>query len=90
MVDNNDLRLRFYPGVGPSLEIHETDNDDDDDDENAVRLAVRAPLGLAFEIKYFARHNAPIDLFVEVAPGLRLYDRTGFAIDGGIGARYYF
>jgi hypothetical protein len=35
-------------------------------------------------------HDAPFDLFLELAPSLRLTESTGFAIDGGFGGRYYF
>jgi len=35
-------------------------------------------------------HNTPIDVFFELVPSLQLTSTTGFAIDAGFGARYYF
>jgi len=32
----------------------------------------------------------PVDLFAEIAPTLYLYESLGWAVDGQIGARYYF
>jgi hypothetical protein len=34
--------------------------------------------------------NTPIDIFLEVAPTVQLTSATGFGIDAGIGARFFF
>lgn len=48
-------------------------------------LAVRGILGIVW-----LPHNTPLDIFIEVAPTLTLISSTGFDIDAGIGARFFF
>ncbi len=48
-------------------------------------LAVRGVLGIAW-----LPRNTPIDLFLELVPSLQLTSSTGFGLDAGIGARYFF
>jgi hypothetical protein len=48
-------------------------------------VAVRGVFGIAW-----LPHNTPIDVFLEIVPLLQLTPSTGFGIDAGIGARYYF
>lgn len=48
-------------------------------------LAVRGVLGIAW-----LPRETPIDVFLEVAPSLQLTPSSGFGIDAGLGARYYF
>jgi hypothetical protein len=67
-------RLPFYVGVGAEVIFS----------DNPV-LGVRVPLGLDY---LFA--NAPVDIFVELVPILRLAPSTDFDFAGGIGARYWF
>jgi len=67
-------RLPFYVGVGTEVVF----------DDDPV-LGVRVPLGLDY---LFA--NAPVDIFVELVPILRLAPSTDFDFAGGIGARYWF
>jgi hypothetical protein len=52
---------------------------------HASSLAIRGVLGIAWLPRGF-----PIDVFLEVAPSLQLTSSTGFGVDGGIGARYFF
>ncbi|MBI1804952.1 MAG: hypothetical protein HY033_12330 [Ignavibacteriae bacterium] len=47
--------------------------------------AVRGVIGIAW-----MPHETPIDIFLEVVPSLQFTSSTGFAIDAGIGARYFF
>ncbi len=47
--------------------------------------AVRGVLGIAW-----LPHDTPIDVFIEIVPSLQLSSSTGFAIDAGLGARYFF
>jgi len=68
-------RSPFYYGVGVRLKA----GDDD------TWLGVRAPLGVAFFI-----NDAPVDIFLEVAPLMDLMPETKFRINAAIGARYYF
>jgi len=48
-------------------------------------LAVRGVLGIAW-----LPHHTPIDVFLELVPSLQLTPSTGFGLDAGIGARYFF
>ncbi|HUX13665.1 MAG TPA: hypothetical protein VMW87_11600 [Spirochaetia bacterium] len=66
--------LPLYIGVGGSVTI-----------EPVPRIGVRVPIG----IDYFFE-KAPIDIFLEVAPGISLYPATQFDASGGIGVRFNF
>ena len=48
-------------------------------------VAVRGVLGIAWMPR-----ETPVDVFIELVPSLQLTSSTGFAIDAGLGARYYF
>jgi hypothetical protein len=48
-------------------------------------VAVRGVIGIAW-----LPHHTPIDVFLEIVPSLQLTSSTGFGLDAGIGARYYF
>ena len=67
--------VSFYLGVGPSLGAH----------KDQVGLAIRVPVGLALLFR-----GAPIDAFIELAPGIGLYPGTTFFVNLALGARYYF
>jgi hypothetical protein len=47
--------------------------------------AVRGVIGIAWMPR-----ETPVDIFLEVVPSLQLTSSTGFAIDAGLGARYFF
>lgn len=48
-------------------------------------VAVRGVFGIAW-----LPHNTPMDVFLELVPSLQLTSSTGFGLDAGVGARYYF
>jgi hypothetical protein len=48
-------------------------------------LALRGVFGIAW-----LPHNTPLDVFLELVPSLQLTSTTGFGLDAGIGARYFF
>jgi hypothetical protein len=48
-------------------------------------LAVRGVFGIAW-----LPHATPIDVFLELVPSLQLTTSTGFSLDAGFGARYFF
>ena len=54
-------------------------------DEKDVSLGVLIPLGLSFVFR-----TVPIEIFLEVAPGIGIIPGTFAIVDGGLGARYYF
>lgn len=68
--------LALYVGPGAQLTINEdTDND----------FAFRAPVGVDYMLG-----SAPIDVFVEVAPTLKVTDPVALRFDGAVGFRYFF
>ncbi|MHC1736755.1 MAG: hypothetical protein AB9882_01945 [Ignavibacteriaceae bacterium] len=69
-------RFPVYYGIGGKFQAYDSENSS---------LGVRGVLG----IMWYPR-KLPIDVFLEVAPVLRLVPATDFDIDAGLGARYYF
>lgn len=51
----------------------------------SLALGVQVPVGIVWIPK-----EAPIDVFLQVEPGIGLIPSTGFAPNAGIGIRYYF
>lgn len=74
LIPVNDGKLPVYFGLGLKLGFG-----------NDIHMGIRVPIGLNYMFD-----EVPIDIFVEVAPGLQLTPATAFALDGGLGARYYF
>jgi hypothetical protein len=69
--------LQPYIGFGGKLGVRE--------EPDAVTLGGRMPLGLAFQIR-----PVPLEIFLEVAPGILIIPGLRGTVDGGIGARFYF
>ena len=69
-------RFPLYAGVGGSI------NTGAGYDASA---AIRGVFGIAW-----MPHHAPIDVFLELVPSLQVVPSTGFGIDAGLGARFYF
>jgi hypothetical protein len=67
--------MLYYVGIGGRFKATEGDS----------RIGVRIPLGLDYEF-----HDAPVDLFFEVAPILDLAPETEFRMNGSLGLRYFF
>lgn len=75
-LDVGEGLLALYVGPGAQLTINEdTDND----------FALRAPVGVDYMLG-----SAPIDVFVEVAPTLKVTDPVALRFDGAVGFRYFF
>ena len=74
VIDVSKGEMPFYVGAGAKFGI----GDD-------FHLGVRIPLGIAYHFE-----NAPLDIFLEIVPGMDLTPDTDFELDGGIGIRYYF
>jgi hypothetical protein len=47
--------------------------------------AIRGVFGIAW-----LPHRTPIDVFLELVPSLQIVPSTGFGIDAGLGARFFF
>lgn len=76
-----NVDVPVYIGIGGKLAV----NGDDRDDDGDVTLGARIPLGVSVLLK-----KAPLEIFVEIAPGVRIIPSTSGDIDGAIGLRYYF
>jgi len=64
--------LLWFAGIGPRIYIG-----------NDVGLGLRIPVGLVYDID-----DVPLEVFLELAPGLNLFPGTVFNFGGGIGVRY--
>lgn len=81
--------LPFYVGIGGRL-VFWFENDrrrffGGSDGTGQIGVALRVPLGIAFNL-----NRAPVDIFVELVPGIGFFPGAGFAVDAAVGARYYF
>jgi len=76
----DDARGTFYVGIGGAVSFHQRHKADNDD----VQVEAIVPIGLNF------RFRAPLELFVEGRPGVRLTHNERFGIGGQIGLRYVF
>ena len=70
-------RLPVYFGVGGLVRFR------DDNKDNQV--GVRVPVGLSYMF-----NNAPVDVFVEVAPAIDVAPNVRGEVTGGVGIRYWF
>ena len=67
-------KLALYYGIGGRVKT-----------EKKSRIGVRIPIGISYIFE-----NAPLDIFLELAPLLDLVPSTEFGLTGGVGIRYYF
>ncbi len=70
----------WFLGVGTKLSIDALD----DENTAGVLIGTRVPVG----IRHFVIEQ--LELFLELAPGVRLFPDIGPDIDAGIGVRYHF
>ena len=73
-LDIDEGDLLWFVGIGGRIHIAQD-----------LRLGARVPVGL-----FYLFAEIPIELFLEIAPGLDLFPAIGFDMAGGIGARYRF
>ena len=73
---NSTENFSLYYGPGARLRLVENGDS---------RLGVRFDVGIVW-----IPRNAPIDVFVEIAPLLDIIPETDFSFNGGIGVRYFF
>lgn len=74
LIDVEKGEMLGYFGLGAGLLI----GDD-------FGIAARVPLGLNYHFQ-----SSPLDMFLEVAPGLALIPETDFILGAGLGIRYFF
>ncbi|RJP82436.1 MAG: DUF3996 domain-containing protein [Candidatus Zixiibacteriota bacterium] len=82
--------MPIFFGIGARLLIHDDDHDrdhddDDFDDDDDVHFGVRVPVGLEYIFV-----QAPVGIFLEVAPIVDLVPDTDLDFNAGIGARFFF
>lgn len=68
--------LALYTGAGAQFTVFE---------DRTNQVALRAPIGVNYLFG-----SSPIDVFVEIAPALRVTDPASLRFDGAIGFRYFF
>lgn len=74
-LDVGEGYMAVYVGAGGQATIFE---------DTRNHFALRAPLGVSYMLG-----SAPIDVFVEVAPTIRVTDPAALRFDGAIGFRYF-
>lgn len=74
LIEIKDLRIPFYFGGGAQMEL-----------SSEFGLGAQIPLGLAYRFK-----KAPVELCLELDPGMRFIPATAFTLEGGVGCRYRF
>jgi hypothetical protein len=74
VIDVSDGQLPLYYGIGAKVGFG-----------NDLVFGARIPVGLDYMFS-----GAPVDIFVEIVPGLTIIPAFDFDIDGGIGVRYWF
>ncbi|MCX5859631.1 MAG: DUF3996 domain-containing protein [Proteobacteria bacterium] len=75
-------QLPMYFGVGGRFKLGDNEDDSGGNDD---RVGVRIPVG----IDYLFR-KVPVDIFLEIVPIMDLVPETAFALNAGIGARFFF
>ena len=75
-VVDSSHKIPLYFGIGGRLKFG---------DKETGRVGVRITGGVDFMLE-----SAPIDIFIELAPIMDLVPATELAINGGIGARFFF
>lgn len=74
------LSLPFYVGAGGKFVANNKNTPGSDSS-----FGVRVPVGVAAQFE-----KIPLEISVEVGPGIELVPETEFDITGGIAARFYF
>ncbi len=67
--------ILVYAGLGPRIYIR----------GDGVTIGARIPVGIEYRFE-----DAPLELFLEVAPGLNVFPETEPSFGGGIGVRFRF
>ncbi|MCB2222474.1 MAG: hypothetical protein KQI35_18975 [Bacteroidetes bacterium] len=74
IIDVTEGQMPLYYGIGAKMVL-----------ANDGILGAHVPLGIAYMFE-----TAPLDIFLEIRPGLNLLPATQFDMSGGIGVRFYF
>ena len=74
VIDISSGQMPLYYGLGAKLKLA----------DDGI-LGAHIPLGIAYHFE-----EAPLDVFLEIRPGINLLPKTDFDMSGGIGVRFYF
>jgi len=81
--------LRMYVGGGVKFFYYYWDYynyyDRHWDHHGRAGIGIRVPVGISFNI-----NKVPLEVFLEIVPGMAFLPWIGFFVDGAIGVRYYF
>jgi hypothetical protein len=83
-------QLSPYIGLGGILAFSTNDNWREDrkffgHHDSSIGLGVRIPLGIAWNVP-----TAPLEVFLELVPGIAIIPGTDAFLQAGIGVRYFF
>lgn len=79
-VETRKITLPFYAGAGAKIGV-----DQGGKNNNRTVAGLRIPVGIAVQFVQY-----PIEIFLEVAPGMEVAPSTAVDVTGGLGGRYYF
>lgn len=91
LTKNQHFELPLYFGVGPKLFIWFHDHchyywgGKAHCRDGYIGFGVRVPIGVAFHF-----NKVPLDVFLEIVPGVGFFPWFGMFLDGAVGVRYYF
>lgn len=77
-LDTRVITVPFYAGVGGKIGVNAGPTD-------RTTAAIRVPVGVAAQWV-----NYPVEVFLEIGPGVQVAPESDFDLTGGIGARFYF
>lgn len=73
-LDLENIDAPLYYGLGAQIRTGQ-------DSETGIRI----PIGIDFIFQ-----EAPLDMFIEIAPTVNLFPSTWFEVNGGVGIHYFF
>jgi hypothetical protein len=89
LVSAETFELPLYIGIGGKFILWFHDENHyywgGHSEAGTLGAGVRVPIGIAFEL-----NALPLDIFLEIVPGLGVFPGIGAFLDGAIGVRYYF
>lgn len=81
--------LPFYIGVGGRFNFWFKDEYHHywggESHSGRIGAGVRVPFGIAFHL-----NKVPLDIYLEIVPGLGVFPGVGAFLDGAVGVRYFF
>ena len=80
IMDESNMNMGWYSGIGARFKYHDNRNNDDH-----YRLGARAVIGSSMNLRPF-----PVEFFLELAPVLDVAPSTELDLTAALGFRYYF